>query len=214
LRSQIETTAALHPHNGLRGSPISAVVLTGAEVDQIAGLLALRERSKFNLYATAETLAVIANNPIFGVLASDVVERHPVALSRRFELPGGLAAELFAVPGKVALYLENGEPEIAAQSGINVGVEISSDDKRLIYVPGAADLNKSLTERLERADVVLFDATLFDDDEMIRREAEGARSLMLGLEEDAQIVLRFDIGVSKAAAMDALIDGGLERNSQ
>jgi len=158
----------LHPHNGLRGSPIGAVVLTGAEVDQIAGLLALRERSKFSLYATAETLAAIANNPIFGVLASDVVERHPVALSRHFELPGGLAAELFAVPGKVALYLENDEPVIAAQSGVNVGVEIISDDRRLIYVPGAADFNKSLTERLDRAHVVLFDATLFDDNEMIR----------------------------------------------
>jgi pyrroloquinoline quinone biosynthesis protein B len=102
------------------------------------------------------------------VLASDVVERHAVALARRFELPGGLAAELFAVPGKIALYLENGEPEIGAQNGVNVGVEIISDDRRLIYVPGAADLNKSLTERLTRADVVLFDATLFDDDEMIR----------------------------------------------
>jgi len=168
LRAQIEATAGLHPHNGLRGSPISAVVLTGAEVDQIAGLLALRERSKFDLYATAETLAAIAINPIFGVLAYDCVQRHPVALSQRFTLPGGLAAELFAVPGKVALYLENGEPEIAAQSGVNVGVEIISDDKRLIYIPGAADLNKSLTERLDRADVVLFDATLFDDDEMIR----------------------------------------------
>ncbi len=168
LRAQIEVTAVLHPHNGLRGSPIGAVVLTGAEVDQIAGLLALRERSKFSLYATAETLAAIANNPIFGVLASDVVERHPVALSRHFQLPGGLAAELFAVPGKVALYLENDEPEIAAQSGVNVGVEIISDDRRLIYVPGAADLNKSLTERLDGAHVVLFDATLFDDNEMIR----------------------------------------------
>ena len=167
LRSQIEATAVLHPHNGLRGSPISAVVLTGAEVDQIAGLLALRERSKFDLYATAETLAAIAINPIFGVLAYDCVQRHPVALSQRFTLPGGLAAELFPVPGKVALYLENSEPEIA-QGGVNVGVEIISDDKRLIYIPGAADLNKSVKERLDRADVVLFDATLFDDDEMIR----------------------------------------------
>lgn len=29
-------------------------------------------------------------------------------------------------------------------------------------------MNKSLTERLDRAHVVLFDATLFDDNEMIR----------------------------------------------
>jgi hypothetical protein len=52
---------------------------------------------------------------------------------------------------------------------------------------------------------------LKDEEELIRREAEGARSLLMGLDEDGQVVLRFDIGVSKTAAVDALIDGGLER---
>jgi pyrroloquinoline quinone biosynthesis protein B len=168
LRAQIQATAVLRPKQSPRGSPITAVVLTGAEVDQVAGLLTLRERSKFNLYATAQTLTAIGNNPIFGVLASDVVERHPVVLGRRFALAGGLNAELFSVPGKVPLYLEKGEPEIAAENDVNVGVEIIGGDSRLIYVPGAAALNRSLLDRLDRADVVLFDGTLFDDDEMIR----------------------------------------------
>jgi hypothetical protein len=53
---------------------------------------------------------------------------------------------------------------------------------------------------------------LKDEEEMIRSEAEGARSLMLALEDGGQMVLRFDIGVSKADAMSALIDGGLERS--
>src|SRR5262249_50405615 len=61
LRAQIQATAVLHPKKGLRGSPITAVVLTGAEVDQIAGLLTLRERNKFNLYGTAQTLIGIAD---------------------------------------------------------------------------------------------------------------------------------------------------------
>src|SRR3954454_21268167 len=52
LRQQIERTPVLHPRAGLRGSPIEAVVLTGAEIDQIAGLLCLRESSPFTLYAT------------------------------------------------------------------------------------------------------------------------------------------------------------------
>ena len=168
LRAQIQATAVLRPKQSPRGSPIAAVVLTGAEVDQIAGLLTLRERSKFSLYATAQTLTAIGNNPIFGVLASDVVERHPVALGRHFALASGLNAELFSVPGKVPLYLEIGEPEIAAENDVNVGVEIIGGGSRLIYVPGAAALNKSLLDRLDRADVVLFDGTLFDDDEMIR----------------------------------------------
>jgi pyrroloquinoline quinone biosynthesis protein B len=158
----------LHPQGGLRGSPIRAVVLTGAEVDQVAGLLTMRERSNFTIYATAETLAVIAGNPIFDVLASDMVLRKPAALSQVFALPNGLHAGLFPVPGKIALYLENGEPELAAESGVNVGVEIISGGSRVAYVPGAAALNETLLEPLARADAVLFDGTLFDDDEMIR----------------------------------------------
>jgi pyrroloquinoline quinone biosynthesis protein B len=168
LRAQIQATPLLHPQRGLRGSPISAVVLTGAEVDQVAGLLTMRERSNFTVYATAETLAVIAANPIFGVLAPDLVSRQPIALSQVFDLSNGLHAELFAVPGKVALYLEKDVPELSAETGINVGVEITSGGVRLAYVPGAAALNEALLERLGRADVVLFDGTLFDDDEMIR----------------------------------------------
>jgi len=174
LRTQIQATAVLHPKKSPRGSPITAVVLTGAEVDQIAGLLTLRERSKFNLYATAQTLTAIGDNPIFRVLASDVVKRHPVHLGRRFTLTNGLEAELFAVPGKVPLYLEQGEYqdkaelEIAAQNDVNVGVEIISGESRLIYVPGAAALNKSLLDRMDGTDVVLFDGTFFDDNEMIR----------------------------------------------
>jgi pyrroloquinoline quinone biosynthesis protein B len=168
LRAQIKATTVLHPRNGPRGSPIAAVVLTGAEVDQIAGLLTLRERTKFNLFATTETLAAVASNPIFSVLASDLVMRHSIALLQPFSLPGGLEAELFPVPGKVALYLESDKPEIAADNGVNVGVEIKSGTKRLIYVPGAAALNNSIVERLDRANVVLFDGTLFCDDEMIQ----------------------------------------------
>ena len=47
---------ALQPKSGVRGSPIAAVVLTGAEIDQIAGLLHLRERQAFAIHATREAL--------------------------------------------------------------------------------------------------------------------------------------------------------------
>ena len=39
LRAQVQATPALQPRAGMRGRPIAAVVLTGAEVDQVAGLL-------------------------------------------------------------------------------------------------------------------------------------------------------------------------------
>jgi pyrroloquinoline quinone biosynthesis protein B len=168
LRTQLLATPVLQPRSGVRGSPIAAVVLTGAEVDQVAGLLALRERAAFSVFATAETMAALNANPIFGVLAPGVVTRTIVARDAPFALPGGLGAELFAVPGKVALYLEGEDPALAAETDANVGVEIVCGSRRLAYVPGAAALTPALRARLARAEVILFDATLFRDDEMIK----------------------------------------------
>ena len=88
LRAQLLATPSLQPRTDLRSSPIAAVILTGAEVDQVAGLLTLRERQAFTVLATDDTLAALEANPIFGVLAADAVRRRTVALGVRFPLPG------------------------------------------------------------------------------------------------------------------------------
>jgi pyrroloquinoline quinone biosynthesis protein B len=162
---------ASHPHAEMRGSPIKAVLLTGAEIDQVTGLLSLREREPFTVCATAATLMSLADNTMFGVLAPAVVTRQAATPGDALALPGGLAAELFLVPGKVPLYLEGEAPgaviETASETGANVGVEISAAGARIAYVPGAAEVTPAMLERLGRADVILFDGTLFRDDEMI-----------------------------------------------
>ncbi len=170
LKSQLDRTPALHPRGGLRSSPVKAVVLTGGEVDQIAGLLTLRERQPFALCATAETLDLIEANPIFGVLAPALVSRIAVLPGVAFGLPGGIEAEMFTVPGKAPLYVEGDAPEIGGESGVSVGIEARAGKCRLAFVPGAAAITPMLHARLSRADVVLFDGTLFTDDEMIRKE--------------------------------------------
>lgn len=168
IKAQLQAVRALHPDAGPRSTPIAAVVLTGAEVDQVTGLLCLRERQPFRLCATAETLGTISANPIFAVLASDVVSRQEIGVGEPFMLPGGLEAEVFKVPGKVPLYLEGDAPEIGIESGATVGAELRADGKRLVFVPGAAAVTPALKQRIALADVVMFDGTLFTDDEMIR----------------------------------------------
>lgn len=170
LRAQIQATPQLHPREAARASPIAAVVLTGAEIDQTAGLFSLRERSPFSLYATAATLAAISDNPMFGVLSADVVTRRAITPGERFALGSGIEAELFIVPGKLPLYLEGDDPDIKSETAANVGVELCDGRSRIAYVPGAAAVTPVLRERLARADVLLFDGTLFADDEMIRNE--------------------------------------------
>ena len=44
LRQQIIANPQLHPRLPPRSTPIEAVLLTGAEIDQVTGLLCLRER--------------------------------------------------------------------------------------------------------------------------------------------------------------------------
>lgn len=163
LATQIRGATMLWPQGQGRHSPIAAVVLTGAEVDQAVGLLALRERQPFNLFATIPTLALLNVNPIFEVLDRDVVARHAVEFGATFEA-AGLAFELFAVPGKVPLYRERDGP-LAEETA---GVEVHGNGARLVFIPGIAAMTDAVRERAARADLLLFEGTLFTDDEMIR----------------------------------------------
>jgi pyrroloquinoline quinone biosynthesis protein B len=167
LPQQLRQSKALHPRTGLRASPIKAVLLTGAEIDQITGLLSMREREPFTVCATAATLAALADNPMFGALAADVVTRRAATPGETLALPGGLSAQLFLVPGKAPLYLEGENPETAVETAANVGVEMSAGGARIVYIPGAAAVTSAMRERIARAGAVFFDGTLFRDDEMI-----------------------------------------------
>ncbi|HZL61230.1 MAG TPA: pyrroloquinoline quinone biosynthesis protein PqqB [Pseudolabrys sp.] len=166
LGQQIRSNPALHPQTELRGSPIDAVVLTGAEIDQIAGLLSLRESTPFTLYATPASHAAVAANAMFGALSA--MTRRAVNPGERFMLAGNIEASLFMVPGKLPLYLEGDDPETGAESAANVGIELQRAGARLVFVPGAAAVTGAMRERFARADAVLFDGTLFTDDEMLR----------------------------------------------
>jgi len=170
LPEQLRRSAPLHPRGGVRGSPIKAIVLTGAEIDQVAGLLSLREREPFTLCGTASTLALIDKNNVFGALPPDVVRRHTITPGGAFPLPGGLEAELFAVPGKVPLYVEGENPDTMSETAGTVGIELRAGGARLVFIPGAAAVTPAMHERLARADVIFFDGTLYRDDEMITSE--------------------------------------------
>lgn len=168
LRQQINQTPELHPRSGLRSTPIRGVVLTGGDVDVIAGLLTLREREPFSVFASRRILEILDANPIFEVLARDVVERRQVGLGEPVELAGGLRVELFAVPGKVPLYLEQGsgmQPVLADET--TVAAMISDSVSRVLFIPGCAAITPDLADRISGADALFFDGTLWRDDEMI-----------------------------------------------
>lgn len=167
LRQQIAATFALQPRSSPRHSPIEAVLLTNGDVDHVAGLLSLRERHSFRLFATREILDDLGRNRIFDVAHPDFVSRHAVRLDEAFEPLAGVNVTLFAVPGKVPLWLEEGEPAIGAATESTVGATISAGRKRITYVPGCAAVTSEVRDRIAGADILLFDGTIWRDDEMI-----------------------------------------------
>lgn len=170
LRAQILASAKLQPQSpdqsGRRNSPIKAVVLTNGDVDHVAGLLTLRERQPFQLYATGEILEIIRGDSVFGVLNPDFVDMREVAPEQSFEPLSGLAMTLFSVPGKTPLYLEGATVETDVVGEQTVGVAFDMGGKRGHYIPGAADLPFDLKARLDGSALVMFDGTVYEDAEM------------------------------------------------
>ena len=98
-------------------------------------------------------------------------------LNEPFEICGrsgdatGVVIEAFPVPGKVALYLEDAAAgsNFGTQPEDTIGLRIAARDNgsQCFYVPGCAALTDDLAGRLAGAPLVLFDGTLWRDDEMI-----------------------------------------------
>lgn len=178
LRQQVQMNPHLHPKHGKRHSPIVGAILTNADVDHIGGLLTLRESHPLAIYATKRVMGVIGQNSLFNILNPDFVDRRDLPVHQTTELlmkdgtGSGIEVELFPVPGKIALYLEDesaGE-NFGSVPEDTVGLKISSKDsgKHFYYLPGCSALPDELAARVRGSDVVFFDGTTWIDEEMIK----------------------------------------------
>jgi len=191
VRQQIGATPQLAPRRQApsRESPIKAVILTNGDVDHIAGLLSLREGFAFTLYATSRVLGTLAANSIFNVLDAGLVPRAQLEVGETAELGNagvslGLTVEAFPVPGKIALYLEDptAGKSLGTRDGDTIGLKIAdpSSGAAFFYIPGCASMDPTLAARLQGARLVLFDGTLYSDDEMIAQGLSGKTGKRMG----------------------------------
>ena len=180
LRQQINDNDILQPDadGPLRASPIAAALLTNADVDHVAGLLNLRESQAFTLYGTPRVLSVLEANTIFNVLNPKFVNREAITLDEEIELVDGAGEKLgirvtpFAVPGKVALWLEDESKgvDIGAIGEDTIALEVKDAEgaTKFFYMPACARMNDELEGRIRGAELIFFDGTLWVDDEMVR----------------------------------------------
>nr|MBC8295852.1 pyrroloquinoline quinone biosynthesis protein B [Pelagibacterales bacterium] len=112
------------------------------------------------------------------VLNPKFVKRNPIKLNEAIPLKytddtnSGITVTPFAVPGKVALWLEDESKGSnfgsVAEDTIALEIKGPEGNTEFFYIPGCANMPDWLKERVDNANLILFDGTLWTDDEMIK----------------------------------------------
>jgi pyrroloquinoline quinone biosynthesis protein B len=188
LRQQIEGTPALHPRMSGRDSPIAAVLLTSADLDQVTGLLSLRELQPLRIYCTASIRRILReDNNVFAMLNrvpqqvvwTDITPGESFCLTSVSGQESGLLCDTFSLHSRYPMYVGQSaglSPE-EASLGLIVGV---SSGPRMVYLPAVPEVDESLLDRLENVDLLLFDGTFWSDDELIKVQGSGATAREMG----------------------------------
>jgi pyrroloquinoline quinone biosynthesis protein B len=169
LRFQIEATPELWPQEGTRHSPIRDVIVLSAEVDQMLGLLLLREFHSFRIHTTPSIRRILTeDNSMFGVLArfAGQVCWNDIPLDQPF-CAGGALLEVLSLSGSFPGFVSPARLAELNPAEAVIGLLISPElgGGTLAFLPGAACVSDALLERLQTCDVVLFDGTFWSDEE-------------------------------------------------
>jgi pyrroloquinoline quinone biosynthesis protein B len=183
LRFQIEANAELRPRisQGNRNTPIQGIVLTTADLDQVLGLLLLREFQPLTLYATALVRRVLEANSFFRML-----ERVPNQLSW-VEIQAGTSFQLgtsdivctpFAMAGELPFYtreLGSSEP-----GQISLGLLLEGDGMRIAYTPMVPAITDSLRTIYAGCETIFVDGTFWSDEELTNTQAGTPTAQAIG----------------------------------
>jgi pyrroloquinoline quinone biosynthesis protein B len=188
LRLQIEATPALHPRSAGRDSPIAGVLLTSGDIDQIAGLLSLRELQPFRIYCTPSIRRILQeDNSMFAMLnrIPGQVSWTDISCDGGFCLQGergvGINCRVFSLGSRFPAYVSPDRSLALKQGDALLGVIASSSSgRRMGYMPAVPDVDDSLLEQLEETDLLLFDGTFWSDDELIRVQGSGSTAREMG----------------------------------
>ncbi|KXJ62284.1 MAG: pyrroloquinoline quinone biosynthesis protein B [Alteromonas sp. Nap_26] len=174
LREQINSHPQLWPAPHVkRGTRISAIVLTDSQIDHTTGLLTLREGLPLPVYCTDVVKEDLTTSfPLFTVLKHwhGGLQQHTISTNY---------ADIFVPEGADGLtfqpvVLESNAPPYSTYrdnivSGNNIGLKITDNASGnvLFYAPGCMQANDTVKQVMREASCVLFDGTLWVNEEMI-----------------------------------------------
>jgi pyrroloquinoline quinone biosynthesis protein B len=180
---------------GVRDSPIEGVVLLNADLDHVLGLLLLRELQPLRVHATAWVRRILKeDNSMSAMLrrVPDQVSWMDFTPDETFPLgnaagdDSGLRCRALSLPAHFPAYVSPSRQRELVPSEASLGLIVeSSSGKRLAFMPAVPQIdgpgiNDALLQRLDSADVLLFDGTFWRDDELIRMQGSGQTALQMG----------------------------------
>lgn len=200
LRFQIETNPELQPspQYGRRNTPIGGIVLTSADLDQVLGILLLREFQPLTVYATALVRRTLEANSFFRML-----ERVPGQLTWVEILPGqpfllgdsGILCTPIPLEGLLPYYARELDTREPGQASL--GLLLEKDGRRVAYTPSLPEITPELREIYRSCNAILVDGTFWSDAELSRTQAGTPLARSIGhvplSGEDGTIALLSDV---------------------
>ena len=225
---QIAAFPALWPREGVRHTPIQAIVLTDAELDHTLGLLLLREGRSVRVYATDWVHTALSTwNPLLRTLGAYCrVDWQPVRLGQTLVLSGpadqasGIVCEAFSTFTRKPIAFA-AEVEPSPESSVGLRFTDARTGHAVVYLPALLELHAAIREQLRTAECVFVDGTCWDDDELAKLGCGGKSARAMGhlplggpdgsLEQLARLGLRRAIYIHINNTNPILIESSPER---
>ncbi|MFC0138998.1 pyrroloquinoline quinone biosynthesis protein PqqB [Erwinia mallotivora] len=170
IAQQIAATPVLNKQGVLRGTAIGSIILTDSQIDHTTGLLSLREGCPHQVWCTPEVHQDLSTGfPVFPILShwNGGLVHHAITPGEPFSVAVCPALTFTAIP-----LLSNAPPYSPYRDrplpGHNVALFIadSRSGKTLLYAPGLGEPDALLLDWLHKADCLLIDGTLWQDNEL------------------------------------------------
>jgi pyrroloquinoline quinone biosynthesis protein B len=175
LRLQIESNPELQPSalHGKRNTPIQGIILTSADLDQVLGLLLLREFQPLTVYSTSLVRRTLEANSFFRML-----ERVPNQLTwvemrpgKAFLVGDNVTCTPIPLSGSLPYYAcESGadKPDAEQPGAASLGLLLEADGRRIAYTPTLPEITNAIRDMYDSCDVILVDGTFWSDAELNR----------------------------------------------
>lgn len=191
LRQQMIASPELAPGAGLRSTPVVGVVLTGAEVDCVMGLLHLREFQPLCIYSTLAVRQILTEeNRVFRTLerSEPPVEWCDLPLHREVRLVTGREANRAAELRCTAIPLNGAYPDYVSQTlrkalppeEAVVGLLLAHSEKEMVFAPGLPSCGKEWKKCAQESDLAVLDGTFWSDDELVSIQGSGKTAREMG----------------------------------